>query len=75
LGRTIITRINFFSYIITEMYPKGINHGGLGMKNAGGKLMGAAKGSNGVSDNAMMAAMAMVAPESAKKPYGKIEKK
>lgn len=55
------------------MYPKGINHGSLGMKNVGGKLMGAGKGSNGAMDNAMMSAM--VAPEVAKKPYGKIEKK
>jgi hypothetical protein len=58
------------------MYPKGVYHGGLGMKNSGGKLIGASKGSNGVADHsAMMAAMAMVAPEVSKKPYGKIEKK
>jgi hypothetical protein len=54
------------------MYPKGINHGGLGMKNAGGKLIGSGKGQmTSAEHNAMMA---MVAPEVAKKVYNMLEK-
>jgi len=55
------------------MYPKGMYHGGLGMKNVGGKLLGSPKGSTVASDKPEV--MAMYAPEVAKKPYGKIEKK
>jgi hypothetical protein len=62
------------------MYPKGINYGGLGMKNAGGKLLGAAKGVAGLLDNpAVIGALAAVAPElaagvGAAKKYGLLEK-
>jgi hypothetical protein len=55
------------------MYPKGINHGSMGMKNVGGKLMGGGKGMTNAEHAVMMAAM--VTPEVPKKPYGKIEKK
>lgn len=55
------------------MYPKGINYGGLGMKGAGGKLLGAAKGLSTEQHNAAMAALVAAAPEVAAK-YGLLEK-
>ena len=54
------------------MYPKGVYHGGLGMKNAGGKLMGAGKGQMTSAEHASI--MATVAPEVAKKVYNMLEK-
>jgi len=56
------------------MYPKGIVSAGLGMKNTGGKLLGAAKGvGEKVEHGAVMAALVAAAPEVAAK-YGLLEK-
>ena len=55
------------------MYPKGIVSAGLGMKNTGGKLLGAAKGISTEQHNAAMAALVAAAPEVAAK-YGLLEK-
>jgi hypothetical protein len=57
------------------MYPKGINHGGLGMKNAGGKLMGSPKGMTN-TEHADIMALAAISPDVAfaKKAYNVLEK-
>jgi hypothetical protein len=56
------------------MYPKGMNSAvGIGMKGAGGKLLGAAKGLSAEQHNAAMAALVAAAPEVAAK-YGLLEK-
>lgn len=46
---------------------------GIGMKGAGGKLLGAAKGLSAEQHNAAMAALVAAAPEVAAK-YGLLEK-
>jgi hypothetical protein len=55
------------------MYPKGMNSVGIGMKGAGGKLLGGAKGLSAEQHNAAMAALVAAAPEVAAK-YGLLEK-
>lgn len=58
------------------MYPKGIYHGGLGMKNAGGKLMGGGKGHMTRAEHADVMALAAISPDVAfaKKAYNVLEK-
>jgi hypothetical protein len=56
------------------MYPKGIVSAGFGLKNVGGKLLGAAKGLGEKVDHGdVMAALVAAAPEVAAK-YGMLEK-
>lgn len=55
------------------MYSKGINHGSMGMKNVGSKLLGAPKGMSS-SDKPEVVAMTMITPQAPKKPYNMLEK-